>query len=199
MRLLRPRFAAPLGFIAALLAFLPCLANGFVAYDDLGYVVDNPVVRAGLSLELVRYAFTTFAQDNWHPLTWLSLGLDATLFGAGPAGFHATNVVLHALNAALVVVVVAKLTGDDVVALAAAALFALHPLRVESVAWIAERKDVLCAAFFLVTLLAWLNDRKLLAFLALALGLLAKPMLVTAPFVLVVVDWAWQRRPARAA
>jgi hypothetical protein len=175
-------------FAVVVVVFLPCGALGFVDYDDGGYVFANDVIARGLSLDAVRYAFTSFDMTNWHPLTWLSLALDASLFGAAPLGFHMTNVVLHALNAALVFVALDLLVDDVAVSLGAAALFALHPLRVESVAWVAERKDVLAAFFFLVMLALWLRDRRALAFTALALGLLSKPMLVTAPFVLLVVD-----------
>ncbi len=183
-------------------SFGRALANGFVEYDDPAYVTDNPEVAQGLSWRGVRWAFTEFHSANWHPLTWLSHMLDVELFGLSPAGHHATSVFLHAVNAVLFFLFLRRSSNRTVPSFLAAALFAWHPLRVESVAWIAERKDVLSGLFFFLVLLAWerysraQNPRRYLLALALfAVGLLAKPMLVTLPFVLLLLDrWPLQRQ-----
>jgi len=170
--------------------------HGFVDYDDPVYVSRNEVVARGLSGEGLRWAFGYHA-GNWHPLTWLSHMLDVELFGLEPGPHHLVNAALHALNALLLGVALARLTGAPWSALAVAALFALHPLRVESVAWASERKDVLAGTFWMLTLLAYERyarrggaARLALVALCLALGLLAKAMLVTLPLVLLVLD-AW--------
>src|SRR5947209_4477666 len=129
--------------------------NGFVNLDDETYVSRNPYLRQGLSLAGVRWAFTTFRAANWHPFTWLSLELDYTLYGLAPWGYHLTNLLLHAANAVLLFLALRRLTGALWASAAVAAFFALHPLRVESVAWIAERKDVLSLFFGLLALLAY--------------------------------------------
>jgi tetratricopeptide (TPR) repeat protein len=186
------------------LVYCPCFDHPFIKLDDQDYVTQNAHVQAGLTAEGVRWAFTTFACGNWHPLTWLSLQLDATLFGGRNAGgFHLTNVLLHAASAALLFLVLARMTGAVWRPALVAALFALHPLHVESVAWVAERKDVLSTLFWVLTLAAYLAyvrrpgvGRYLLVALALGLGLLAKPMLVTLPFVLLLLDyWPLRRWP----
>jgi Flp pilus assembly protein TadD len=184
-----------------LLVYWPSFHHPFVNYDDPVYAFENPYVRAGLTADGVRWAFTTFEAGNWHPLTWLSLELDATLFGGLTAGaFHRTNVLLHAANAVLLFVVLWRMTGAVWRAAVVAALFALHPLHVESVAWVAERKDVLSTLFWMLALAAYLDyvrrpgtRRYLLVVLALGLGLLAKPMLVTLPCVLLLLDY-WPLR-----
>ncbi|HWP64826.1 MAG TPA: tetratricopeptide repeat protein [Candidatus Limnocylindria bacterium] len=189
--------------IAALLAlgtaalFSPALDADFVLYDDPEYVTDNPVVRAGLSADGVRWAFTTFHAANWHPLTWLSHMLDATLYGDAAWGHHLTSVLLHAAATALCYLVFAGWTGAVGRSLLVAALFGAHPLRVESVAWVAERKDVLAAFWWMATLLAygaWVRRPSAVRYgavlLGFACGLLAKPMVVTLPFVLLLLD-AW--------
>jgi hypothetical protein len=141
--------------VLSVVAFYPAFDNGFVILDDEEYVVRNPDVLAGLSGDGVRFAFTTFRTGNWHPLTWLSLEADASLFGTGPAGFHRTNVLLHAANAVLLFLALLLLTGKQWPSVVVAALFAVHPLRAESVAWVAERKDVLSTFFGLFALLAY--------------------------------------------
>jgi tetratricopeptide (TPR) repeat protein len=195
--------------ISVALAALTLLVYGrtgtfpFVAYDDGAYVFENQQVQGGLSAAGVRWAFTTFACANWHPLTWLSLQLDWQLFGGQPAGFHLTNVVLHTANTLLLFGVLTRLTGAVWRSAVVAALFALHPLHVESVAWVSERKDVLSTLFWMLTLAAYVSYvrrpgvcRYLLVLLALGLGLLAKPMLVTLPFVLLLLDyWPLRRWP----
>ncbi|MGL6094700.1 MAG: tetratricopeptide repeat protein, partial [Fimbriiglobus sp.] len=130
--------------------YWPACDNGFVNFDDEQYVTENPDVLGGLRPAAVRWAATAVFASNWHPLTWWSLQLDAELFGSGPRGFHRTNVLLHAANAALVLVALAALTGCPGRSAVVAVLFAVHPQHVESVAWVAERKDVLAAFFFLL-------------------------------------------------
>ncbi len=178
-------------------AFGPACDNGFVSLDDQTYVVGNPHVLKGLTADDVAWAFgTSFYAGNWHPLTWLSLQADATLFGTGPAGFHRTNVVLHAANVLLLFLCLLRLTGRLWPSAAVAALFAIHPLRAESVAWVSERKDVLSAFFGLLALLAYTRyaaaptaGRCAVVAVLFALSLLAKPMLVTFPFLLLLLDW----------
>ncbi len=206
--------AAPLGrrdwLAAAALAgltfaaFARALGCGFVNYDDTNYVTRNPQVTVGLSAAGVRWAFTTFHAANWHPLTWLSLQLDASLWGTEPFGFHLTSVLLHAANAALLFLALRSLTGAYWRSAAVALLFAVHPLRVESVAWVSERKDVLSTLFGFLALWAYAGyakapsvPRYLLVGVALALSLLAKPMLVTLPCLLLVLDW-WPLARTRA-
>ena len=176
--------------------YSPVLRNDFVNFDDDRYVTGNSHVRGGLSAEGARWAATATLTGNWHPLTWLSHMLDVELFGMNPAGHHATNVLLHAVNAVLLFLVLAGMTGAVGRSAFVAALFAVHPLHVESVAWVAERKDVLSTFFWLLALGAYLRYvRKrsagaytavLLAFVA---GLMAKPMVVTLPFVLLLLAY----------
>jgi hypothetical protein len=168
----------------------------FIEYDDPQYVRDNPHLVDGLSGETLRWAlFSTDYQYNWHPLTWISHALDVELFGDDAGWHHLVNAVLHALNAVLVFVALRSLGLRDAVAGLTAAAFAVHPLRVESVAWISERKDLLAGAFFLVTLWAWgryvrrpTRWRYGAVAAALVLGLGAKPTLVTLPFLLLLLD-----------
>ncbi|MCS6851435.1 MAG: tetratricopeptide repeat protein [Gemmataceae bacterium] len=187
--------------LATVATFAPCLGADFLEYDDPDYVTANPHVCSGLSLDNVRWALTATDAGNWHPLTWLSLQVDAQIFGLRPWGFHLTNVLLHAANTVLLVVVLRRLTGCLGRSAMVAALFAWHPLRVESVAWVAERKDVLSGFFALLTILAygWYVERPHARRLALvggmfALGLMAKPMLVTLPGLLLLLDvWPLER------
>jgi tetratricopeptide (TPR) repeat protein len=196
---LRPRFAwiAAVLLAAGLAVYSRTLGFGFTNFDDPEYVVENPQVRAGLSVESVRWAFTTTHQANWHPLTWLSLMLDAEMGGVDGRAFHRTNVALHLAATLLLFAALDRMTRARWPSAWVAALFAVHPLHVESVAWIAERKDVLSAALGFGTLLAWARwvERPSRGRYALALGLfvsglLAKPMLVTLPFALLLLD-AW--------
>jgi tetratricopeptide (TPR) repeat protein len=179
--------------------------HDFINFDDSDYVFDNPHVLGGLSWSNGAWAFRTTHAANWHPLTWLSLQLDAQCFGTGPRGFHLTNVALHLANTLLLFLVLRWFTGAPWRSWLVAALFALHPQHVESVAWISERKDLLSALFWMLTLAAygwyvrspgWL--RYCLVVLPLALGLMAKPMLVTLPSVLLLLD-AWPLRRWQAA
>lgn len=173
----------------------------FVTFDDPQYVYKNSQVLKGLTADGVYYAFTTNYLSNWHPLTWLSLELDVTLFGPGPRGFHTTNLVLHVVNVVLLFLLLVDATGQISLSAAVAALFAVHPLHVESVAWVAERKDVLSTLFLLLTLIAYVHyarSRTVWRYILVAglfgLGLLAKPMLVTLPVLLLLFDcWPLRR------
>lgn len=188
-------------FAVTLLLYLRAVGNRFIDWDDDQYVFTNSHVQSGIATATFTWAATTFAAANWHPITWLSHALDCQVFGLRPAGHHFTNVLLQSLNALLVFVFLRVTTGRRWPSAFAAALFAWHPLRVESVAWVSERKDVLCAFFFLLSLLAyqWYARRPGVARYALmalcfAAGLLAKPMIVTFPFVLLLLDfWPLQR------
>ncbi len=176
-------------------------ADAFLHFDDDLYVTDNPWVRDGLTWRGVAWAFRTLHAANWHPLTWLSHMLDVQLFGLDPGAHHLVNAAIHALNAALLLVVLARLTGAPLRSAAVALLFAVHPLRVESVAWVAERKDVLAACFGLLTLAAYERYARRPTLrryapvpVALAASLLSKPSWVTAPFLLLLLDvWPLQR------
>ena len=169
---------------------------GFVNYDDNDYVAQNPQVIAGMTRESVVWAFTTAHSSNWHPLTWLSHMLDCQLFGLDAGWHHLTNLLLHIVNTLLLFYVLKKMTGALWRSAFVAAVFALHPLHVESVAWISERKDVLSSLFWMLTMVAYLGyikrpnaGRYLLTLFVFALGLMAKPMLVTLPFVLLLLDY----------
>ena len=200
----RPAVAGICAALAALsfAAYFGALSNGFVDYDDQGYVKENPHVRAGLTPASVAWAFTTTAEANWHPVTWLSHMADVTVFGLDPGRHHLTSVALHALNAVLLFLLLLSMTDAPWRSALAAGLFAVHPLHVESVAWIAERKDVLSTSCWLLTMGAWLRwidlasaARYGLVLLCYTLGLLAKPMLVTLPFTLLLLDyWPLRRR-----
>ncbi len=187
--------------VATAVAYRPVWDNGFVEnYDDTTYITKNPHVLAGLTWRGAWWALTTGSQSNWHPLTWLSLQLDVTLFGPGARGFHFTNLLFHVGATVVLFFALARMTGAVWPAAFAAALFALHPLHVESVAWAAERKDVLSAFLGVATLWAYVRyverpapGRYLATAGVYALGLLAKPMLVTLPFVLLLLDY-WPLR-----
>lgn len=194
-------------FAGTLALFSRVLGHEFTSYDDPHYVTKNEHVHAGLSGESVCWAFGAGLGANWHPLTWMSHMLDWQLFGANPHGHHATSVIWHALNAVVVFLLMCRLTGGFWSAAFSAALFASHPLRVESVAWVAERKDVLSGFFGLLCLWAYavyaqnLREQPArasryywLALVAFGLGLMAKPMLVTLPCVLLLLDsWPFRR------
>src|SRR5208282_3016276 len=141
--------------VVVLVSYNPVTRNGFLNYDDNGYITKNPRVRAGLTWETVKWSFTTYQQANWHPLTWLSHALDCELFGLHPAGPHYVNVLLHAANVVLLFLLLESATGFRWRSLMVAALFALHPINVESVAWASERKNVLSMMFFLLALYAY--------------------------------------------
>lgn len=192
----------------------------FVNYDDTDYVSQNATVLKGLSWANLKWAFTTGHASNWHPVTWLSHMIDVELFGARPAGHHITNLILHAGNTVLLFLILMRITKARWRSAFVAALFALHPLHVESVAWVSERKDVLSTALGLLSIWAYVRytDKRvgrtaaasrvggfvphlawyLLALCLFALGLMAKPMLVTWPFILLLLDW-WPLRRIGAA
>jgi hypothetical protein len=151
----RPRLIALLLALATLLVYLPVTRSGFIDYDDNDYVTNNRVVQNGLTLAGIQWAFTTVHASNWHPLTWLSHMTDCELFGLNPAAHHFVNVLFHAANTALLFTLLLRLTGILWPAVFVAALFAWHPLHVESVAWVAERKDVLSTFFALLALLSY--------------------------------------------
>src|SRR2546423_2582597 len=176
------------------------LGHDFVNFDDHIYVYENPLVIRGLSTEGIIGAFTHTHARNWHPLTTLSHMLDCQLYGLNADGHHLTNVILHTISVLLLFLVLKQMTGAFWQSAFVAALFAVHPLHVESVAWIAERKDVLSGVFFMLTLLAYLryarapSTRRYFVVLGVfALGLMSKPMLVTVPFVLLLLDY-WPLR-----
>jgi tetratricopeptide (TPR) repeat protein len=224
-----------LGLIT-LAVYAPSLTHNFLAYDDQVYVTENLHVQAGLTWQGVEWAFRSYAASNWHPVTWLSHMLDCQLYGLRPAGHHLTNVLLHTANALLLFLVLSRMTGWVWRSACVAGLFAWHPLHVESVAWVAERKDLLGASFWLLTLWAYgryaktrsakpegrsqktavsgpqsevqgsklpfgasISQLPASCFYALSLvffilGLMSKPMVVTLPFVLLLLDyWPLQR------
>lgn len=197
----RARYRREIFISVALLAatcatFAGLLKAGFTNYDDDRYVYGNPHVQQSLTAESLRWAFASIENANWHPLTWISLELDHELFGLNPAGYHGTNLLLHACNGVLLFWALRLMTGAIARSALVAAFFALHPLHVESVAWVAERKDVLSGFFWLLTLLAYWRyailpsgRRYLCVASSLALGLMAKPMVVTLPCVLLLLDY----------
>jgi Flp pilus assembly protein TadD len=226
----RPLIICLLLAVVTLAVYLPAAHYDFVNYDDPEYFTSNPHVLSGLTPGNVVWAFTTTHASNWHPVTWLSLMLDAQLFGQGPVGPHLTNLLFHAANAALLFLLLRRLAAATWRSALVAALFALHPMHVESVAWVAERKDVLSAFFGLLSLWAYAryaqkqskvesrgsragdsSDSSLgsrlwtpdygLAVLFFALGLMSKPVLVTLPLVMLLLDWwplqRWSRVEGR--
>jgi len=186
-------------FLAAIIWFVfgQTLRHDFVNVDDVDYVLKNVEVTRGLTIEGVIWAFTHFHASNWHPVTWISHMLDCQFFGLSPVGHHLTNVALHMVTAILLFLVLLQMTAALWRSAFVAAIFAIHPLRVESVAWVAERKDVLSGLFFVLTIAAyvryarrpWSPARYGLVVLLFALGLMSKPMLVTLPFVLLLLDY----------
>jgi tetratricopeptide (TPR) repeat protein len=182
--------------LGTLALYIPAARNPFLGVDDPAYVTENAYVRAGVTWETLAWSFTATAAQNWHPLTWVSHALDCQLYGLNPAGHHFTNILLHALNAVLLFLLLARFTASKWRSLLVAALFAIHPLNVESVAWIAERKNVLSTFLFLLTLGAygWYArkpdiKRYLVVAVLFVLGLASKPMVITLPFVLLLLDF----------
>ncbi|MCX7982858.1 MAG: tetratricopeptide repeat protein [Syntrophales bacterium] len=194
-------------FVMTLAVFLPVYKNAFVDFDDPDYIAENPHVATGLTLKNIAWALTHYHAHNWHPLTWISHMIDVELFGLNPAGHHLMSALVHAMSAVLLYLLLYRLTGAGLTAVFVAALFALHPLRVESVAWAAERKDVLATFFFLLSLLSYTiyaqKEKSSAYALALsfhALGLTAKQMGVTLPFILLLLDyWPLKRISDRAS
>jgi protein O-mannosyl-transferase len=206
----RTWFACLLLAFATFAIYWPVRHYAFVDYDDDDYVFNNPVVRAGLSWPNFVWAFDDQHACNWHPLTWLSHMADCQFFGVNPGAAHLENVFFHCANSVLLLLLLNSMTGAFWRSAIVAALFALHPMRVESVAWIAERKDVLSGFFFMLTLWFYVlhakkqlatgelkfqtNNFYRLSWLCFFLGLLSKPMLVTLPIVLILLDfWPLQR------
>lgn len=210
----RPRIIVLLLFLTTLLIYLPAIQNGFIHFDDDKYLVNNVNVQIGVSPSTIRWAFTTSHCSNWHPLTWVSYMLDYQLFRLNPAGYHLTNVLLHAANACLLFILIFRLCGALWPSAFVAAFFALHPLHVESVAWVAELKDVASTFWGLLALLAYVryvgngvskqsdqpsepsspaSQRSLryywLALACFAVSLMFKSMLVTLPFVMLLLDY----------
>jgi tetratricopeptide (TPR) repeat protein len=182
--------------LATLAVFWQVRLNEFISFDDDKYITDNSHVKAGLTWESVVWAFTKPHVHNWHPLTWLSHMLDCELYGLNSSAHHFTNLLFHMTNAVLLLFILNRMTGNLWSSAFVAAVFALHPLRVESVAWASERKDVLSTFFWMLAIWAYVRyserptiGRYLPVFLALCLGLLAKQMLVTLPFVLLLLDY----------
>ena len=201
-----PRLAGLALALVTLVVYLPVTGYDFSNFDDPDYVTQNPMVQRGLTGPGAVWAFTGYHASNWHPLTWLSHMLDCDLFRLNPGGHHFVNLLFHVANTVLLFVLLLRLTGRSWPAAFIAALFAWHPLHVESVAWVAERKDVLSTFFALLALLKYTAYARTqskrdfwLAVLLLALGLLSKPMLVTLPCVMLLLDfWPLQRFQSNA-
>jgi len=205
--------------VVTCIVYLPALNNDFVTWDDNIYVYNNKMIRH-VNLQLIQWAFSSFDASNWHPLTWLSHAVDYAVWKLHPAGHHLTSILLHCINALLVTLLTFRLietlprednrsyslTGEQkiILGVTAGVFFGIHPLHVESVAWISERKDVLSTFFFLLSILFYLrycsrttgetpslflNKYYLASFFSFVLGLLSKPMIVTLPLILIVLDW----------
>ena len=182
--------------ISTIISYSQIKNLNFINYDDNAYVVENSNIQQSITIKSLIWAFTTFHAANWHPVTWLSHMLDYFLYGLHPSGHHLTNLLLHLVNTILIFLILAKMTNALWQSAFVSAMFALHPLHVESVIWVAERKDVLCTFFGLLTIIFYLRYIKapniksyLLVFLFLCIGLMTKPMLVTLPFVLLLLDY----------
>lgn len=183
--------------------YWPVTGYEFIAMDDNMYVVENPDIQKGLSRQGISWAMTTLYAANWHPLTWLSLMADYERCGLNAAGYHVSSLLLHIFNTLLLFLVLRRMTGETWECLTVAVLFGVHPLNIESVAWIAERKNLLSTFFWILTMFAYVRYverprwlRYLQTLFLFALGLMAKPMLVTLPFVLLLLDyWPLRRFP----
>jgi len=196
----RVRIACLVLAVVTLVLYIPITHHPFVNYDDDRYVTDNPHVRQGLTAATVKWALTSTEQANWHPLTWMSHALDCSLYRLNAGGHHFNSLLWHVVNVLLLFLFLVRFTERFGPSFFVAALFALHPIEVESVAWVAERKNVLCTTFFLLALLAygWYArkpdwKRYLAMLLLFAMGLAAKPMVITLPFVLLLLDY-WPLR-----
>src|SRR5882724_3182529 len=195
-RLAQPAFICLWLALVTLLVYLPVFQAQFIGYDDPGYVTANPNVLSGITLANLHWAFVTNHTGNWHPVTWISLMLNSQYFGSNAGAFHAVNLLLHVANTLLLFLWLCGATGAKWRGALVAALFALHPLHVESVAWISERKDVLSTLFWMLTLLVYTDYAKtgrishyFFALLLFGIGLMAKPMLVSLPVVLLLLDY----------
>ena len=182
--------------LAVLAVFWQVNHYDFVTLDDDVYVTGNSHLQSGFTPNGLRWAFSTTYAQYWHPVTWLSLMLDYKLFGLNAGGYHVTNVLLHLLSALLLFMLFNRMTGEIWKSAFVAAVFALHPLRVESVVWIAKRRDLLCILFSIFTLLLYVYyvekpavKRYLAALFCFALALASKPMMVTLPFILILLDY----------
>jgi len=188
-------------FTAVLGVYGQAANHDFISLDDELHIINNPHVRAGITIQGIKWALTTFYAGNWQPLTWISHMLDCQLYALNPMGHHWTSLQLHLANTLLLFILLQQMTGAFWRSTFVAALFALHPLHVESVAWVAERKDVLSTFFCMLTIMVYYRYvvqkhlfYYLLALLLFAMGLMAKPMLVTLPFVLLLIDfWPLER------
>ncbi len=190
--------------VAVSAAYWRVFSNGFVNYDDPMYITDNKHIQAGLTWDGVVWAFKSGYAVNWHPVTWLSHMLDCQLFGLNPRGHHLTSLLLHIANTLLLFYVLRKMTGALWASAFAAAVFGLHPLHIQSVGWVSERKDVLSTLFWLLTLLSYIRyvqnrnfKRYLITIFLFAVGLMAKPMLVTLPVVMLLLDYWPLKRTSR--
>ena len=182
--------------VSTLVVYLQVLYSDFTNFDDEIYVSENQHVNTGLTLEGISWAFTSKDVSYWHPLTWLSHMLDCELFGLKPGMHHLTNLILHMANGLLLFWVFNRMTGSPWRSAFVAFVFALHPLNVDSVAWVSERKNILSTLFWLLTMLSYTSyvhrggvRRYILTLFFFTLGLLAKPMLVTLPFVMLLLDY----------
>jgi len=179
-----------------LMVYLQSTNHDFVSYDDVSYVTENPNIKAGITLEGILWAFTSGHAANWHPLTWISHMLDCELYGLNPTGHHWTNIQIHVANTILLFLVLSWMTGALWQSSLVAALFAVHPLHVESVVWVAERKDVLCTLFWILSMWAYAGYVRystkihyVSSIILFTFGLMAKPMIVTLPFVFLLLDY----------
>ena len=182
--------------IVTCFAFAQILNNGFINYDDNGYVTKNNHIRSGISVETIIWSFESFEQSNWHPFTWISHAIDCSIFGLDARYHHAMNLLLHLLSSIILFYLLERITRSMWQSAFVAIVFAIHPLHVESVAWIAERKDVLSGLLWMMTIYAYIAYRQtpttgkyLITLSIFVFGLLAKPMLVTLPFVLILLDY----------
>lgn len=189
-------FFAILLMVATLFVYACINELGFISFDDPAYVINNNAIQQGVTSESIAWAFTSSHSNNWHPLTWISHMLDWKLFNTDPAGHHRTSLIFHVINTLLLFVLLKKMTGFTRRSAVVAAFFALHPLHVESVAWISERKDVLSAFFWILASFAYLRyvkSKSKAAYIGVvvlfALGLMSKPMVITLPFVLLLLDY----------
>ena len=195
-----PRIASALAVLILFIAFWPLHENGFVRFDDDLYITHNPWVNTGLTFNNIKWAFSDSHTIYWHPLTWISHMLDVSMFGMRAQGHHLINLLIHILNTILLLIWFRRLSGSPVFSFFIAVLWAIHPLRVESIAWAAERKDLLCGFFWLSTLLfyAWYAKKPVFSrygwvVFVFILGLLSKPMIISLPFVLLLMDF-WPLR-----
>ncbi len=183
-------------FLITFAVFSPIIYHDFIKYDDHIYITENDMVIKGLTLEGFGWAFTNISAGSWYPLTWLSHMLDCQVFGLNPGGHHFTSLLLHSINTVMFFYLFKRMTGAFLPSLLLAAVFAFHPLHVEPVAWASSRKDVLSTFFWILTMWSYIYytkqggiKRYLLVLLTFSMGLMAKPMLVTLPFVLILMDY----------